>query len=135
MPKDGFLIGVLIAVLIISAVIDYRLQKIPNIITYPTMALAVGFHSFTHGGNGLYFSLSGLMAGIALLILPYFLGGMGAGDAKLMGAVGAVVGPREVFIAFLYSSSDSDPLRFLISLLVSLRLCFSKYSFKASIII
>lgn len=104
MPEDLLLQGVIVSALILSAVTDYRLQKIPNIITYPTMAFAIGYHSFTSGFNGFCFSLTGLFTGLALLILPYLLGGMGAGDAKLMGAIGAGIGSAQVIVAFLYSA-------------------------------
>lgn len=121
MPPDVFLIGVLISVLVVSAVIDYRLQKIPNLITYPTMAFAIGYHSVTNGFNGFYFSLTGLMTGIALLILPYLLGGMGAGDAKLMGAIGAGIGPSQVIIAFLYTAIVGGVYALLLILLMHQR--------------
>ena len=42
--------------------------------------------------------------GIAILIVPYLMGGMGAGDAKLMGTVGAVVGAKGVFVSFLFTA-------------------------------
>ena len=98
---ENFPIIFLSVILIVSAVIDLRTQKIPNLITYPTMVIAFSYHGTLGGGNGLLFSLTGLSVGIALLLLPYLLGGMGAGDAKLMGAVGAMIGAKGVFYAFL----------------------------------
>ena len=50
-----------------------------------------------HGAGGLFL-------GIGFLIIFYFMGMMGAGDVKLMGAVGSFLGPKGVFIAFLYSA-------------------------------
>jgi len=46
-------------------------------------------------------SAAGWLVGIALLLLPWLLGGLGAGDAKLMGVVGAFLGPKGCFVAFL----------------------------------
>jgi prepilin peptidase CpaA len=55
----------------------------------------------TLGLNGFFLSIAGLFLGVAVLIIFHFLGGMGGGDVKLMGAVGAFLGPKGVFIAFL----------------------------------
>lgn len=101
---DVFLIIFLSIILIVAAVNDLRFQKIPNLLTYPAMAVAVGCHVVMKGLDGLLFSAGGLALGIAVLILPYLMGGMGAGDAKLMGAVGAILGARGVFIAFLFTA-------------------------------
>ena len=97
---DYFLILFLLSILSISAIIDFRAQKIPNLITLPAVIIALLYHFFTNGIDGLTFSALGLAAGIGLLIIPYMLGGMGAGDAKLMGAVGAILGTKSVFTAF-----------------------------------
>jgi len=101
---DYFLIILLLSILSISAIIDYRAQKIPNLITFPTVIIALLYHFFTRGIDGLIFSTFGLATGIGLLIVPYMLGGMGAGDAKLMGAVGAILGSKSVFVAFLLTA-------------------------------
>jgi len=101
---DVFLSIFLSIILIAAAVNDLRFQKIPNLLTYPTMAIALVYHFIMSGPDGLLFSAGGLALGIAVLIIPYLMGGMGAGDAKLMGAVGAILGARGVFIAFLFTA-------------------------------
>lgn len=101
---ENSLVAFLFVILIISAVIDIRTGKIPNLITYPGMLIALAYHAVVNGLNGLLFSAGGLAFGIALLILPYLMGGMGAGDAKLLGVVGGVVGPEGVFYAFLLTA-------------------------------
>jgi len=98
---DYFIMILLLSILSVSAIIDFRSQKIPNLITFPTILIALSYHFFAHGTEGLIFSSLGLATGIGLLIIPYISGGMGAGDAKLMGAVGAVLGSKSVFVAFL----------------------------------
>ena len=101
---DTFLITFLTGVLVVAVIQDLRYQRIPNLLTYPAMAVALAYHFITHGLNGALFSAGGLALGIAILIVPYLMGGMGAGDAKLMGAVGAVVGSKGVFVAFLFTA-------------------------------
>ena len=101
---DYFLILLLLSILSISAIIDFRIQKIPNLITFPTVIIALLYHFFTHGFDGLIFSALGLATGIGLLIIPYMLDVSGAGDAKLMGAVGAIIGTKSVFAAFLLTA-------------------------------
>lgn len=101
---DYFLILLLLSILSISAIIDFRAQKIPNMITFPAMIIALLYHLLAHGIDGLIFSASGLSTGIGLLIIPYILGGTGAGDVKLMGAVGAILGSKSVFVAFLLTA-------------------------------
>lgn len=64
------------------------------------MALHIGLHGF----EGLYFSLEGIGMGIALLLGFYALGGMGAGDVKLLGVVGGFLGPTGVLNAFLVTA-------------------------------
>ncbi len=88
-------------ILLIAAIRDVCFHKIPNRLTYPAMVAALIFHVCTNGTNGLLFSLKGIGLGIAILAIPYLLGGMGAGDVKLLGVVGGFLGPVGVVAAFL----------------------------------
>jgi prepilin peptidase CpaA len=83
----------------VSVLEDLRRQKIPNLVTFPSMAVALAYHTISGGVGGFIFSAGGLALGMGLFIIPYLLGGMGAGDAKLMGAAGAIMGPKGVLIA------------------------------------
>ncbi len=94
---------ILTIILIISVITDIKERRILNIVTFPTILFGVVFHTVSNGINGLLFSSLGLLLGMALLIIPYALGGMGAGDVKLLGAVGALQGSLFVFQAFLYT--------------------------------
>jgi prepilin peptidase CpaA len=87
-----------------AAILDLRTGKIPNVLTYLAMVTALAVYGATQGLSGLGFSAAGLGLGLAMLIVPYAMGGMGAGDVKLMAAVGAALGPRGVFNAFLFAA-------------------------------
>ncbi len=93
--------AILIAVLVISAIFDYRFKKVPNIVTFPAIAAGLAMAFMEKGFMGLLISIAGLFIGMALLYLPYAAGGMGGGDVKLLGAIGAIKGPWFVFTTFL----------------------------------
>jgi prepilin peptidase CpaA len=88
-------------ILIIASITDLRSQRISNRLTYSTMIFGLAFYSLTSGFSGFLYSIGGLFLGLALLIVFYLVGGMGAGDVKLMAAVGSLLGPQGVFHAFL----------------------------------
>jgi prepilin peptidase CpaA len=92
----------LITFLALCAASDVRSNKIPNTLTIPCAISAVVLHSFNNGFDGFLFSTAGMATGIALLVFPYIMGGMGAGDVKLMGAVGSFLGAQATLGAFLF---------------------------------
>ncbi len=98
---NGLILLFLAGVLMIASVTDLRSQRIPNKLTYSTMIFGLVFAGMTSGLAGFLQSLGGIALGLALLIGFYLLGGMGAGDVKLMAAVGSLLGPQGVFEAFL----------------------------------
>jgi prepilin peptidase CpaA len=94
--------AVALALVIACAAIDWRTRRIPNWLTLPAVAVALSLHGLGDGVSGLAFSGKGLALGAGLFFVPYFLGGMGAGDVKLMGAVGALLGWKMTLIALFY---------------------------------
>ncbi len=83
---------------------DLRTRRIPNGLTLGAAALALAFHAIDGGLGGVGTSVAGWLVGGALLVPLFWLGGMGGGDVKLLAALGAWVGPGEVFWVALYSA-------------------------------
>lgn len=95
---------VVLGVVLVAAVIDIRTRRIPNILTFGSAAAALVYHAWTAGAPGFGASAGGWAIGVALFLPMFLLGGMGAGDVKLLGAVGAWLGPTGVLYAGLYST-------------------------------
>lgn len=93
-----------LTLLLTASITDFHSNRIPNLLTYPTMLAGLAYHSIFNGLDGLLFSAQGIGIGFALLILPYLSRGMGAGDVKLMGAAGGLLGPKDIFYSFLFSA-------------------------------
>ncbi len=92
------------AVLVEAAYIDGRQLRVPNWLTFHLVALGVAYSAFFGGREGLLWSLEGLAVGLIALLPLYAIGGMGAGDVKLMAGVGAWMGPAYTLGAFVSSA-------------------------------
>ena len=91
-------------VLVVAAVIDGWKLKVPNLITFPFVLGGWAYGFWSLGWSGLGYSLLGTAVGLALLLPLYAIGGMGAGDVKLLAGVGAWMGSTVTFWAFCYSA-------------------------------
>ncbi len=88
---------ILVTALVIAvSIFDLRERRIPNALVFPGALLGVGVNVWLRGWTGLGFGLKGLAAGFCLLILPYAVGGMKAGDVKFLSAIGAFLGATDV---------------------------------------
>ena len=87
-----------------GAVYDWRTRRIPNWLTFGTFSFVLLFYIVQLQFGSVFNSILGFIVGILLLFIPYFLGAMGAGDVKLLGAIGSVVGFKDVIIIFFYSA-------------------------------
>ncbi len=88
-------------VMIEAAVIDGLQLRVPNWLTAHFVAGGLAYWAWSQGGVGFLWSLEGAALGLALLLPLYAIGGMGAGDVKLLAGMGAWVGPALVLQAFV----------------------------------
>src|SRR5690348_10413767 len=94
--------AVLILVLLISVVTDLKSRKIYNKVIFPGLAAAFTIHLLLGGWIELGISVIGCLIGLGVLLIPYLLGGMGAGDVKLLALIGALKGTYFVINASFY---------------------------------
>jgi prepilin peptidase CpaA len=101
-----------VALVLLAMYSDFRWRRIPNCLTLPAIALGFLLNFLGNSWNGLISSFFGLLVGMGLLMLPYLLGGMGGGDVKFMGALGAILGSYSVLNIFLYATLVGGAIAF-----------------------
>ena len=103
MNSQHYIWAFVLAFTVLAGVIDFRTHKIPNWLTVPAVLSGILLRSLLGGWAGAKASLEGLALGLALLLPLVLLRALGAGDWKLMGAVGAFLGPV-LFLFVLFGS-------------------------------
>jgi prepilin peptidase CpaA len=89
--------------LLIASIYDGTAKKIPNWISVTILISGLSWNAFSAEGLGLRDSGSGFVAGLLLMLPGYIFASMGAGDTKLMAAIGSVVGFTKVLDVVFYS--------------------------------
>jgi prepilin peptidase CpaA len=99
-----------VLVAIVAGTLDWRSRRIPNWLTVPAFVAGLGMNLFVSGISGGLHSLEG--AGVVMMVLlpVVLLRGLGAGDWKLMGALGAWLGPTRVIVVLLVTIGVSGLL-------------------------
>lgn len=106
--------AVAVAVVIVACVCDVRTSRIPNVLTFTAIGLALAFHVIV--GGGAPYAALGLVVGLAVFFPMFALGAMGAGDVKLMAALGAWIGWKAILLVALYGSLAGGALGIVIGL-------------------
>jgi prepilin peptidase CpaA len=83
--------------------IDWRSRRIPNWLTVPGLFVAIALHASITGWRGVLMSLEGVGLALVILLPLVLMRALGAGDWKLMGAVGAFLGPWMFLFVLLAS--------------------------------
>jgi Flp pilus assembly protein protease CpaA len=91
-PTYPIPVAVVLAALLGAAITDVRDFRVPNWLTGPLFLSGVLYHTFLGGWPGLGGSLLGVLVGLGLTLPLHLAGGMGAGDVKLLAAIGAWLG-------------------------------------------
>ena len=86
------------------AVTDLRSRRIPNWLTVTGALTGFGFHAWRAGLEGLAFAGAGFGAAFGVYALLFLLRGMGAGDLKMMAAMGALIGWNNWLLLFVLSA-------------------------------
>lgn len=86
----------------VSDVVHYRVR---NVLTLPMIATGVAYHAIFGGWNGFSDSMGGVLFGLVVLIVPWLLGLMGAGDVKLLAGVGAWLGTDGATVVFVAAAA------------------------------
>lgn len=82
---------------------DLRTRRIPNALTLPALGIALCMHGATGAGQGLLLSAAGALTAGALLLPGLLMRFTGAGDVKLLMAVGAFLSLPDAFLAGLFA--------------------------------
>lgn len=95
-----FAVIILLAIAVIS---DLRTYRIRNAVTFGFMLLGLVSNLIADGVKGMLFSAQGLLLPVICLLFVYMMRAVGAGDVKLLSAIGAFMGSGFVFDVILYT--------------------------------
>lgn len=121
LPPPG--IQVMLLTLVVGAAIyDVRYRRIPNWLTVSGVLAGIAMNTFLAWSSpqqwsGCIFALKGLGAAFGVYFALYALRAMGAGDVKLMGAIGAMTGWEDWFGIFLVTAVVGGVMALIFSIL------------------
>ena len=92
--------SILVPGVVLASWIDWRYRKVPNWLNLCLILVGLTVQILFKGWSGLWMGLGGMALGFGLLIIPWLMHAMGAGDVKLMAAIGVWLGPIMTLRAF-----------------------------------
>lgn len=108
--------SIALAIGLVACVTDVKSRRIPNVLTFGAAAAGIVAHGILGGPSGFLTGAWGWLAGTALFLPFFLLGGMGGGDVKLLAALGAWLGPRDTFWLAIYASMAGGVMAIVVAL-------------------
>ena len=103
MSMEHVVASVLLGLLGIAVVSDLRHHRIPNLLIVLGLVLGLAAQAYSSGVAGVGNGLLGMLIGFGIFLPMYALGGMAAGDVKLMAMVGTFLSPHDALWAAFFS--------------------------------
>ncbi len=104
-----------IAIALVAALWDLKTRRIPNVLTFGAALAGIAVHAYLGGWTGAGLSVAGWLVGVAFFLPLFMLGGMGAGDVKLLAAIGAWLGPAATVWVALFSAIAGGVMGLIVS--------------------
>ena len=114
-PSDLIVLATVAAGAGTGAAIDMWTRRVPNPLTALLAASGVLLAAYGVSGISVGSSFAGLLVGFSLMLPGYLIGGTGAGDVKLFAALGTLLGPAPIALAFLYTLLAGGALALLVA--------------------
>jgi prepilin peptidase CpaA len=114
-PEMSFIQVAALSSAAVACAIDLRWRRIPNWLTIGAALMGITYHAVVGGWGGLQTASAGWAIGLAIFFVPFALGGLGAGDVKLVAALGAWLGPANVMWLGLYTGVVGGALALIVA--------------------
>jgi prepilin peptidase CpaA len=99
-----------------STAVDLYARRIPNKLTFATALVGIAIAVTGVGPLTVTEAAFGFVIGLVLMLPGYIVGATGAGDVKLFAALGTLLGPSGVLLAFLYTALAGGALAIIVAL-------------------
>jgi prepilin peptidase CpaA len=104
MSSDAVLIAAVAGSGGVSAAVDLRTRRVPNPLTFAIIVLGFTLAATHMGAVSVGGAVAGFIVGLVLMLPGHVIGATGAGDVKLFAAIGTLLGPSPMVMAFLYTA-------------------------------
>lgn len=103
-PSDPAALAVVGIAGVVASAVDLRTRRVPNVLTFSVAACGLALSAFHVDDVRFPMACLGCLAGLALMLPGHVLGATGAGDVKLFAALGTLLGPKGIAVAWIYTA-------------------------------